>query len=346
MAAIPLRPGTVDVVLRDPARGEIVGRWHFSQGGECLHIDVLAGRSMCRVDGRDADVVEYDDAFIPWPRLRFEVNGEIVEVVSRDPEVLRRHYGRPHHQEESYKPVPDPYVDAFHQARIAQVRRLLRGVRGRVLDVGSGYSIVAMAGPWPFLVDACDRDHQAIVKMRELGMARGVVSSAETLPYRDASFDAVFAGEIVEHLLDPGAALREWLRVLRPGGRLVLTTPNRRHLMARLTGREEVCNPEHLFEFSRAELIAAIERAGGRVRRVEGLHLAVPVWVPTRGWRDLLAVVQRRWHLPLSVYRRAVAAGRFFPSLASNLAVVAERPARELSSSLPPRTRDTVAAPR
>lgn len=49
---------------------------------------------------------------------------------------------------------------------------------------------------------------------------------AQGLPWGDAQFDAVFAGEIIEHLLDTVAFLKESRRVLRPTGVLVLTTPN------------------------------------------------------------------------------------------------------------------------
>jgi SAM-dependent methyltransferase len=46
------------------------------------------------------------------------------------------------------------------------------------------------------------------------------------LPWPEATFDAVFAGEVIEHQLDTAAFLAECRRVLRPGGILVLTTPN------------------------------------------------------------------------------------------------------------------------
>lgn len=49
---------------------------------------------------------------------------------------------------------------------------------------------------------------------------------AEGLPWKDATFDAVFAGEVIEHLLDTVGFLQECRRVLRPGGVLILTTPN------------------------------------------------------------------------------------------------------------------------
>lgn len=109
---------------------------------------------------------------------------------------------------------------------------------------------------------------------------------------------------------------------LRPGGRLVLTTPNRDHVMARLLRRWEPKNPEHLFEYTRDELVAAVERAGARVEHVEGLQMALPVYVPTMGWRDLVSGVRRRWGLPARLYAASVRAGRRLPALAENLVAV------------------------
>ena len=60
------------------------------------------------------------------------------------------------------------------------------------------------------------------------------------LPFEDASADVVLAGEIVEHIVDTEAFLREIRRVLRPGGATVLSTPNIlwwKHRLALLAGR-------------------------------------------------------------------------------------------------------------
>ncbi|MDQ1250468.1 MAG: hypothetical protein QG597_4847 [Actinomycetota bacterium] len=55
--------------------------------------------------------------------------------------------------------------------------------------------------------------------------AQVVVGDALALPYPDASFDAVIASEILEHIPDDDTAIAELARVLRPGGRLAVTVP-------------------------------------------------------------------------------------------------------------------------
>ena len=334
---LALPGGPVEVLLHDPDGGAVAGRWRFPEGGARLEIDLLSPE-LCRVDGRRAAEQEVADGFIPWPRLTFTVNGRAHEVVSTDAEVLRRHYGREHHQEVSYA-TPQPFNTAFHAARIEQARRLLRGVTGRVLDLGSGYSLVGMAGPWSFDLVACDWDGEALREVLRTGRAGAAVrGSAQRVPFAAGGFDAVYAGEIIEHLVERPAALRAWVSLLRPGGRLVLTTPNRRHLWARVTGREQVQNPEHLHEYTVAELRAEVAAAGARIRHLEGLVLPLPVWVPRRGLRDAVHSVFCRFapNHPV-LLRRVVDLGRPLPWLAQNLALVAERvepsPHPDLASS-------------
>jgi SAM-dependent methyltransferase len=54
-----------------------------------------------------------------------------------------------------------------------------------------------------------------------------LAASAERLPYPADRFDAVVTDSLLEHLDDPAGAVREWARVLRPGGRLIVWSPNR-----------------------------------------------------------------------------------------------------------------------
>jgi len=325
MFEVEMPETAVDVVLRDPVSGQVAGRWSFGPGAGPLVVDFL-DPDLCRAEGRELRQRWVVEGFVAYPRLTFEVDGRRVELVSTDPEVLRRHYSRPTHQASMYNPRADPWVHAFHAARLRQVRRLLSGVRGRVADVGSGYSLVAMAGPWPFRLYGCDRDPEAARTMSRHDAAVCVVAAAESVPFRSEAFDAVFAGEIIEHLPRREEALAGWVSLLRPGGRLVLTTPNRRHLLSRARGYETVQNPEHLHEYTVVELRRAVETAGARVERVEGLALPFPVWVPGRGWRDLAHVLPHRLRrFPRILLRGMLAAGRPLPALAEDIAVVAHK---------------------
>ena len=58
----------------------------------------------------------------------------------------------------------------------------------------------------------------------------------DVLPFRDAAFDYVLSREGIEHLEDQMGFLRNCARVIRPGGKIVLTTPNLMHLSARASG--------------------------------------------------------------------------------------------------------------
>jgi len=104
---------------------------------------------------------------------------------------------------------------------------------GRILDVGCGTGglLVAAVRAGRSIVGVDIASRWLVVARRRLsdhGLATTLVAaSAECLPWADESFDIVVADSLLEHLDDPVAALREWLRVLRPGGRLVLWSPNR-----------------------------------------------------------------------------------------------------------------------
>ena len=79
----------------------------------------------------------------------------------------------------------------------------------------------------------------------------------ESARYPDAAFDVVTLWEVIEHLPDPAVTLREVRRILRPGGHLILSTPDAGSLAARLSGKRWLGwrkVPEHLFFFDRPNL--------------------------------------------------------------------------------------------
>ncbi|MEU3455198.1 methyltransferase domain-containing protein [Micromonospora sp. NPDC006766] len=63
------------------------------------------------------------------------------------------------------------------------------------------------------------------------------LDATRSLPFRAGSFAGLVTGELIEHVYDPVALLRECHRVLAPGGLLVLTTPNLATVQDRLVPR-------------------------------------------------------------------------------------------------------------
>jgi 2-polyprenyl-3-methyl-5-hydroxy-6-metoxy-1,4-benzoquinol methylase len=224
-------------------------------------------------------------------------------------DAARRAYDEWHRQAES----PTAAADAPWHQLLFRYLDPARDIAGRtVLEIGCGRGELArhfaeQSAGAAFYVGA-DFAPAAIALARgragRAGKAPGwAVADMQRMGLRPASFDTVISCETVEHLPDPGAALREVARVLRPGGRLFLTTPNYLGLTGayrvylRATGRryteggQPICRvttlPRTLAWVSRAGLrLLACDAVGhyslwpGRppVRREPPAWLAAALW--------------------------------------------------------------------
>lgn len=81
----------------------------------------------------------------------------------------------------------------------------------------------------------------------------------------DIKFDVIFAGDLIEHLVNPGLFLENAKKHLKPGGRLIITTPNTFNLFnlaGKLTRPEPVTNPDHTFYFNRKTISTLLDKCG------------------------------------------------------------------------------------
>src|SRR6185437_9014695 len=105
--------------------------------------------------------------------------------------------------------------------------RLVGGPGLRVLDLGCRTGALTQHYAGGNDVVGVDVDRGALEQARlRLGIETLWADVEDELPFPDASFDVVVAGELLEHLADPRAAVANVHRVLKPSGRFVGSVPN------------------------------------------------------------------------------------------------------------------------
>jgi SAM-dependent methyltransferase len=96
--------------------------------------------------------------------------------------------------------------------------------RGRLLDVPAGEgALSARLSEMGFEVRACDL-YPEIFRLKTIEVKRGDLS--DRLPYQDAEFQYITCLEGLEHIENPHQAIREFARLLAPGGHLIISVPN------------------------------------------------------------------------------------------------------------------------
>jgi 2-polyprenyl-3-methyl-5-hydroxy-6-metoxy-1,4-benzoquinol methylase len=151
----------------------------------------------------------------------------------------------------------------------------------RVLDVGCGSGLNSKAiAALGHHVSGVDLSEAAIERYRSYGFEGRAADIEEGLNYPNDSFDLVFCAEVIEHMTSPEVLIAEMKRVLKPGGRLVLTTPNSAFWLYRVLGVlgytvGELQHPKHFQYFSRRSLLKLLESAGLQREEVTGRNMYV-----------------------------------------------------------------------
>ena len=134
-----------------------------------------------------------------------------------------------------------------------------------ILEIGcsGGPLLLALRAAGYKHLKGIDVSEKGITLAQERGLTDVAVMDGAHLDFPDASFDLVIASDVLEHIEDEAQALREWRRVLRPGGRLLVFVPAHQYLWSR---HDEVNH--HFRRYSAKSLRTAITKASLRVERL------------------------------------------------------------------------------
>lgn len=146
------------------------------------------------------------------------------------------------------------------------IREFIESAAGHdasILDVGcaSGQLILELRSSGYERVTGIDISPNAIAASRRCGLGDTHVMDAQRTTFPDESFDIIAASDVLEHLTDAPGAVREWRRLLRPGGTLIVMVP----AFAFLWSQHDEAN-QHVQRFTRPGLVRLLSSNGLAVK--------------------------------------------------------------------------------
>lgn len=160
----------------------------------------------------------------------------------------------------------------------------------RILDVGCGTGAMLATLRRFGRAEGVDAEPLAVAFCHRRGETDVAAFDGSTLPRPDASLDVVCAFDVLEHIADDGAMLREMRRVLRPGGLLALTVPGHPVLWG---AQDEISHHER--RYRRGELERVVREAGFQLRRLTPFNTLL--FPPIAAIRLLRRVIPARGEL-------------------------------------------------
>ena len=184
----------------------------------------------------------------------------------------------------------EEYWFARHEAAYrwiaATFAERLRGAVVVEAGSGEGYGAAVLRESGPRVVVALEYDAAAVV---HAGTAYAGVTTTRAnlaaMPVAPSSVDVLVSLQVIEHLWDLPGFLRDCATALRPGGLLVVSTPNRPVFSPGLGRGEKPTNPFHVEELDAEQLRDLLRAAGLTAIEVHGLHHGARIeeWESTRG---------------------------------------------------------------
>jgi SAM-dependent methyltransferase len=159
---------------------------------------------------------------------------------------------------------------------LGDICRRFKGRTPRILDVGCGTGANLVLLSQFGKAEGVDVSPDALDFCRQRGLKDVRLGAAEQMPYDHGTFDIVTALDVVEHLDDDVAGLREMRRVLKPDGYILLFMPT---FMSLWGVQDDVSN--HRRRYRLPELRRAVERAGFEVERATYVNITffLPIWM-------------------------------------------------------------------
>jgi len=164
---------------------------------------------------------------------------------------------------------------------VEEICRQVTDRRPRILDVGCGTGANLLMLAEYGDAEGVDISEDALAFCRERGLDKVRLGAGEQLPYDDGTFDLVTAFDVVEHMDDDLAGLREMRRVLRPGGRVLLFVPTFMFLWGL---QDDVSN--HRRRYRLPQLRRVLEQAGFEIERTS--YANITFFLPILVMRQLM----------------------------------------------------------
>ena len=179
----------------------------------------------------------------------------------------------------------------------------------RILDIGCATGMLLEflrdTGGWKTEgVEVCETAVRFGREKRGLSIFQGTLKEAS---FGGSSFDVVHASHVIEHVSDPSAFLKEIYRILRPGGFLIITTPNVSGLQSRIYKEKwRSAIADHVYLFSKKTLKAYLHAAGFSIRKSKtwggiakgltgrGLKKILDSFAKLTGWGDVMVYLGKK----------------------------------------------------